>query len=246
MRKRPDIAGWLHTLDLEPGASAEEIKAAWRDLAQVWHPDRFGANERLRRKAEESLKRINEAYAGLSAASTSTPSSQPEPIYHPETHQPGEARIEPRMVLAEGVLAWNVWRKKYSDVVPRLVHAQLARKPLAEVDFRECVMDRANLQEADLYKANLSYASFQRARFCGADLNRALLLETDFSGADLSGANLAAADMRGANLAQAKLIEADLVGARLEGANLRGAIGLTRQQIALVSVDRDTRLPEGV
>lgn len=246
MSKPRDIAGWLRTLDLEPGASAEQIKTAWRDLAQVWHPDRFGSNERLRRKAEESLKRINEAYVGLSAATTSTSSRKPEPVYQPETHQPGEARLEPRMVLAEGVLAWNFWRKKYSDIVPRLVHAQLARKSLAEVDFRECVMDRANLQEADLYKANLSYASFQRARFCGADLNRSLLLETDFSGADLSGTNLCAADMRGANLTQAKLMDADLVGARLEGANLRGAIGLSRQQIALVSVDNATQLPEGV
>jgi len=50
------------TLGLTPGASAEEIKQAHRDLAQVWHPDRLGGNPRLREKAERNLQRINEAY----------------------------------------------------------------------------------------------------------------------------------------------------------------------------------------
>jgi len=51
------------TLGLKPGASPEEVKLAYRDLAMVWHPDRFPAdNSRLQEKAQEELKRINAAY----------------------------------------------------------------------------------------------------------------------------------------------------------------------------------------
>lgn len=54
-------------LDVRPGASDEELKAAHRDLTKVWHPDRFGNDPLLRRKAEEKLKAINEAYETILA-----------------------------------------------------------------------------------------------------------------------------------------------------------------------------------
>jgi hypothetical protein len=49
-------------LGLYPGASKDEVKRAYRDMAQVWHPDRFEHNERLAEKAQKNLKRINEAF----------------------------------------------------------------------------------------------------------------------------------------------------------------------------------------
>ena len=52
---------YLEELGLSPGATPEQIQEAYRDLAKVWHPDRFGQDPRLRTKAEERLKRINEA-----------------------------------------------------------------------------------------------------------------------------------------------------------------------------------------
>src|SRR6266702_953466 len=52
----------LDILGLGSGASSVEIKAAYRDLVKVWHPDRFGSDARLRQKAEEKLQRINQAY----------------------------------------------------------------------------------------------------------------------------------------------------------------------------------------
>ena len=56
----------LATLDLEPGASLEEIRTAYRDLAKVWHPDRYQhESERLRKRAEEQMKRITRAFEVL-------------------------------------------------------------------------------------------------------------------------------------------------------------------------------------
>lgn len=60
-----DTTQAYRVLGLAPGATLDEVKTAYRDLAQVWHPDRFPDNNRLREKAQQSLQRINEAYALL-------------------------------------------------------------------------------------------------------------------------------------------------------------------------------------
>ena len=52
----------VEMLGLKPGASQEEVAQAYRDLANVWHPDRFAGNPRLQKKAEEKIKEINTAY----------------------------------------------------------------------------------------------------------------------------------------------------------------------------------------
>jgi DnaJ-domain-containing protein 1 len=52
----------VEILGLKPGASQEEVNQAYRDLVNVWHPDRFVANPRLQKKAEEKIKEINAAY----------------------------------------------------------------------------------------------------------------------------------------------------------------------------------------
>jgi DnaJ domain len=54
-------------LGVQHGASLEDVKKAYRDLVQVWHPDRFGSNERLQAKAAEQLREINLAWEYLAA-----------------------------------------------------------------------------------------------------------------------------------------------------------------------------------
>jgi curved DNA-binding protein CbpA len=60
-----DIAQYYRTLDLEPGASPEEIHQGYLDLTWVWHPDRFAGNPRLQQKAHYKLQQINEAHSQL-------------------------------------------------------------------------------------------------------------------------------------------------------------------------------------
>jgi curved DNA-binding protein CbpA len=55
----------FEVLGVKPGVSDRELKAAHRDLAKVWHPDRFLNDPRLQEKAQEKLKEINEAYEQL-------------------------------------------------------------------------------------------------------------------------------------------------------------------------------------
>lgn len=67
-------------LDLNPGASPDEVKRAHRDLTKVWHPDRFGHDTALRTKAEEKLKAINAAYATIRESSEGAwPEAEGEP-----------------------------------------------------------------------------------------------------------------------------------------------------------------------
>jgi hypothetical protein len=60
-------------LGVKPGVSNRDLKAAHRDLAKVWHPDRFLHDPRLQQKAQEKLKEINEAYELLISGKTPRP-----------------------------------------------------------------------------------------------------------------------------------------------------------------------------
>lgn len=56
------INQYFKVLDLSPDATLEEVRVAYRDLASVWHPDKYRSNPRLANKANQKLKEINIAY----------------------------------------------------------------------------------------------------------------------------------------------------------------------------------------
>ena len=57
---------YYEILGLAPGASAEEIKSAYRKLSMQYHPDKVThLGEEFRRVAEEKMKELNEAYQHL-------------------------------------------------------------------------------------------------------------------------------------------------------------------------------------
>jgi DnaJ-domain-containing protein 1 len=56
---------WL-VLGIKPGASVEEIRAAYKRRCLEYHPDRVQhLGERLRAVAEDEMRRINAAYSTL-------------------------------------------------------------------------------------------------------------------------------------------------------------------------------------
>jgi len=79
----PDLSKAYDLLEVKPGVSNRELKAAHRDLAKVWHPDRFLHDARLQEKAQEKLKEINEAYELLISGKVpnATPSRSAETVY---------------------------------------------------------------------------------------------------------------------------------------------------------------------
>lgn len=75
----PRLEDCYRLLEVSPGATDEEIRRAHHDLTKVWHPDRFGHDAALRRKAEEKLKAINEAWETIRASRANfSPEREPE------------------------------------------------------------------------------------------------------------------------------------------------------------------------
>ena len=62
-----DTQRCLDILGLKAVTSPEELKQAYRDMVQIWHPDRFNNNPRLEQIAQEKLREINIAYKQLLA-----------------------------------------------------------------------------------------------------------------------------------------------------------------------------------
>ena len=72
-----DLSKAYELLGVKPGVSNRDLKAAHRDLAKVWHPDRFQHDPRLQAKAQEKLKEINEAYDLLLSGKMPRPVTPP-------------------------------------------------------------------------------------------------------------------------------------------------------------------------
>jgi len=61
-----EIEECYRLFELEPGAGAEAVKQAYRELLKVWHPDRF-PDAKLQKRATEKAKALNEAYHKINA-----------------------------------------------------------------------------------------------------------------------------------------------------------------------------------
>jgi hypothetical protein len=63
-----ELGSLYAVLDLPGSASFDEAKLAYRDLVRIWHPDRFANDARLRRRCEEKLKSLNDAFGRIEKA----------------------------------------------------------------------------------------------------------------------------------------------------------------------------------
>ena len=59
------LAAHYKTLELENGASWDEVKASYRQLIKKYHPDKFGLDPEKQEAANNIMQGLNEAYAAL-------------------------------------------------------------------------------------------------------------------------------------------------------------------------------------
>jgi len=116
-----DLNKAFELLGVKPGVSMRELKAAHRDLAKVWHPDRFQHDPRLQEKAQEKLKEINEAYDLLSSGKVPRPQPasppppppqaayyyEPEPVQASRTHSTGSWKWVAVLLVFAAVFAFT-------------------------------------------------------------------------------------------------------------------------------------------
>ena len=191
-----ELERYYRILELEPGATLEQINQAYKDLVFVWHPDRLPKdNPRLQHKAQEKLKLFNEARDKLRALRDNQPTRAYSPA--PQANKPSSTYSYP----------------------PHTTYQQ----PQPNSDLSGKDFSRANLSNRDLSGRNLSYANLSGSNLSDTFMHKVILRGADLSEANLFRANLLLADLRDANLRSANLIGADLSGADLRGADLTGA-----------------------
>lgn len=222
---------YYRVLELEPGATFEEVTQAYKDLAFVWHPDRLPKdNTRLQEKAQKKLQEINEAREQLrlskmkyqtlqySASHYSAPSAQKNPTEKTYQHSAASAQKKPT-------------EKTYQPPHPNpdlsgkdYSRANLQNKDLSGRNMSYANLSGANLSDTFMHKVNLRGANLSEANLFRANLLLADLREANFRGANLVGADLSGADLRGANFMGARMKSGDRLLVKLVGANLAGAI----------------------
>ena len=62
----------LRVLGLGEDATDADIKTAYKETAQILHPDRFEGNKKLQERATEQFKNLQEAYSFLTSSKGST------------------------------------------------------------------------------------------------------------------------------------------------------------------------------
>lgn len=215
-----DLERYYRVLELEPGASLEEVNQAYKDLVFIWHPDRIPSdNPRLQQKAQARLQELNDARDRLRLHKTQPQSRvsshanangrTAQRTHYP--HQPQQAPTRPHYYPSPQRETYYAAHAEPQQ--PKKQSPDLSGTNLSGANLRERDLSGRNLSEADLSHANLSDAFLHNV-----NLSRANLFRTNLFRANLLQANLSYADLREANL-----VGADLSGANLEGANLEGA-----------------------
>ena len=93
-----NLLKYLELFSLSKNFTEKELKEAYRDLAHVWHPDKHNHNERLRKKAEKQIQKINEGFEFLKEILKSgyTSSSYSKPNSEKKTAKPNSQAQNPR------------------------------------------------------------------------------------------------------------------------------------------------------
>lgn len=158
-------------LGVSPGASDDEVKKAYRDLARKYHPDNYHDNP-LADLAQEKMKEINEAYELIQkqregGSSHTGRSSGGYSTYQQQSYGGGNAQYAQirnlinagRLQQAESMLngirnhdaEWNYlmgsicWRKGWMDEANRYFRTAVSMQP-GNVEYRNAVnyMNRNN------------------------------------------------------------------------------------------------------
>ncbi|WP_017315777.1 J domain-containing protein [Mastigocladopsis repens] len=154
MSDRLNINDAYSILGLKPGASAAQVKQAYRKLVKIWHPDQF-SHPQKKQEAEEKIKQINEAYNKLRYYLPSSAN---------ELGQTQETKIYANSSNAEIFYNWGA------------ENAKLGRYEEALADFTHAIRLNPNYVEAYKYRGFICSLLGYEYR-ANSDLNKAAQME---------------------------------------------------------------------
>lgn len=150
---------------------------------------------------------------------------------------------------APGISFWNQHapeRSKFSFQDTNFDSFDLHGVVIHNMNFSNCVFDKANLSEADASNCDLSRSSFLSANLSKCNFQRANLKDVDFSGSSLVKANLSIVDLKNTSFGNA-----DITGVNFRESDIRGVdfsqckVGKGAKFVK-AKYDECTKLPAGV
>jgi hypothetical protein len=157
-----ELSKYYELLGVAPGASGRVLKDAYRDLAKVWHPDRFSHDPRLQQKAQDKLKEINEAYELLTSAKAgrrARPSSAPHSATAKPDAPPAAAarRKRSRLVLPVAIAFCAAFFAVLGALAPQVARPAREQTRAAEQEEEEArVADERRQPEGETRPAAAS------------------------------------------------------------------------------------------
>ncbi|UCF91759.1 MAG: pentapeptide repeat-containing protein [Desulfobacterales bacterium] len=153
-----------------------------------------------------------------------------------------EANLQSAKLTGAKLLRANLYKAKImgadlqeADLSGALLHDS----KLTEANLRNAYLQEVKLSKASIDNADLSFANLRKADFSDATIDHSNLHHADLSQAALVETLLVFADLR-----ESKLSDADFSGAVFLKVDLRGAQGLTAEQLCRAKTLRETLLDE--
>lgn len=124
---------YYEILQLQPDATLDQAKRAYKKLAREWHPDRFPANEpQLQKKAHEMFRSVQEAYTRLEkffqgrsrGRFAGDPPEYPRPGRHPGQGEEDWDRASPAGAPPFVIRAWANGDKYEGMVLNEMFHGR--------------------------------------------------------------------------------------------------------------------------
>ncbi|MDP9132528.1 MAG: DnaJ domain-containing protein [Nitrospirota bacterium] len=142
-------------LELSPTATEAEIKRAWHEHMQVWHPDRFVHSPALHRKAEARTRLINQAYQTLSdpvartrydAAGQHRPSANVSPRPSPSPRPQPAPRSRQELRGPQTML--NVTRFSHPKIMVPAIHLLVDTREHLPYEFKGLIRIAGTIRQS--------------------------------------------------------------------------------------------------
>ncbi len=165
----PELNRCYEILGLKVGALPAEVKQAYRELAKLWHPDRF-SDPQQKLRAEEEIKQINQAYQSLKFHQPdllTSPASGATPEAVTPEHSAAPARSAPSTrIYASGASAVEAFYNAGAE------HVKGGRYHEAIENFSSAIKLSSTYAEAYRYRGFV-YSLMGLELGAAADLKRA-------------------------------------------------------------------------